>query len=252
MPKQYLTISEFASLRNININSLRYYEKLKILTPAWIDPATKYRYYLPDQLPVLDVITLCIKLDIPLKRLKDYVDQNGVLDEKAILEAGRELMQRKIAEMQTGLELTQFNLDSIRQNQLYCDQTGIYTREIEERFFVAEPFSGDWNSIFQKEKTAINLFHDAQAHGMAPVFPAGILINFETAPVSLSFCFQVLHPSLSDKRTVRVPKADFSCLQIDMTSQTSIYQTLKDNFPMERMKTVIISNMLSPICSWIS
>lgn len=38
--RKYLTISEFAELRNVNINSLRYYEKLKILLPAWVDPQT--------------------------------------------------------------------------------------------------------------------------------------------------------------------------------------------------------------------
>lgn len=31
--KKYFTISEFAKLRNININSLRYYEKIGVLKP---------------------------------------------------------------------------------------------------------------------------------------------------------------------------------------------------------------------------
>ena len=35
--KNYFTISEFAKLRDININSLRYYEKIGILKPAKID-----------------------------------------------------------------------------------------------------------------------------------------------------------------------------------------------------------------------
>ena len=43
--KQYLTISEFAGLRNVNINSIRYYEKQKFLMPAWIRSA--------DEIPLL-------------------------------------------------------------------------------------------------------------------------------------------------------------------------------------------------------
>ena len=35
--KNYFLISEFAKLRGININSLRYYEKMGILKPALID-----------------------------------------------------------------------------------------------------------------------------------------------------------------------------------------------------------------------
>lgn len=89
--KQYLTISEFAGLRNVNINSIRYYEKQKFLMPAWIDPQTKYRYYLPEQLGMLDMILLCIKLGIPLKELKEYIDQSGKLDEKIFWKTEKEL-----------------------------------------------------------------------------------------------------------------------------------------------------------------
>lgn len=100
MKRRYLTISEFAGLRNVRIGSLRYYEKLKILTPARVDPATNYRYCLPEQLKTLGTIMLCVALDIPLKNLKNYVDEDGFLDEKSILETGKKAMQDKISEMQ--------------------------------------------------------------------------------------------------------------------------------------------------------
>lgn len=40
----YFTISEFARLRDININSLRYYEKIGILKPHHVDAQNGYRY----------------------------------------------------------------------------------------------------------------------------------------------------------------------------------------------------------------
>lgn len=243
MTKKYLTISEFAGLRNININSLRYYEKLQLLTPAYIDPKTKYRYYLPEQLGILDAISLCITLGIPLKNLKRYVDENGRLDEKGILEDGKKAMQKKISEMQTGLEITQFNLHNMNENQKYSSQTGIYTREIEERFFIKAPFDGNWDDISEKEKTAIDLFHSAQEQNMAPVFPAGILISYETNPATYSFIVRVLHPSEKDSRIIRIPKATFFCRQVDLTSQTDIQQLLRESFPLQKTKNILISNM---------
>ena len=150
--KDYMTISEFASLRNVNINSIRYYEKQKILIPAWIDPQTKYRYYLPEQLGILDAILLCIRLNIPLKELKSYIDSNGNLDKKGLLEKGKAVMQAKIDAMQTGIAITQFNLDSIEQNKIYSKQKGIYTREIEERFLIEAPIAGKLGDFIQKEK----------------------------------------------------------------------------------------------------
>lgn len=242
--KHYLTISEFAGLRNVNINSIRYYEKLKLLIPAYIDPQTKYRYYLPEQLDVLDTIQLCIKLGIPLKDLKEYVDESGKLDEKGILENGKKLLEERISDIQLGLEITQFNLDKMKHNQKYSDKKGIYTREIEERFFIRAPFHGNWNDLIQKEKAAINLFHTAQKENMAPVFPAGILIHCETEPVSFSFLLQVLHPAQQDERIIHIPKAQFSCLQVELTSQTDILELLRENFSMLDFQSVIISNML--------
>lgn len=243
MTQKYLTISEFARLRDINFNSLRYYEKLKILIPAWVDPITKYRYYLPEQLGTLDTILLAIRLGIPLKDLKKYIDDDGNLDEKKILENGKQAMQEQISEMQKGLELIQFNLDNIEQNQKYCDQKGIYTRRIKERFFIEAPFTGNWNDINKKEEAVKKLFQDAQAKNMAPVLPAGILIHYDIYPVSYSFFIQVLHPKNEDKRIIPIPTADFSCMQIDVTPQTDILDILEQNFDTGKLKVAILSNM---------
>lgn len=242
--KQYLTISEFAGLRNLSIGSLRYYEKLKILTPAWIDPETKYRYYLPEQVNALDTIAFCIEVGIPLKDLKKYIDQNGNMDHKTALENGKKAMQEKIATMRSGLETTQFNLESIRQNQKYSSQIGIYTREIEERFFIEAPFLGDWNNPIHRERASMNLFRKAQKQNMAPVFPAGVLIHWENSPITYSFFVQVLHPCEEKESIIRIPKATFSCMQIDLVSQMDIIKVLEDNFTIQTPNPVIISNML--------
>ncbi|MGM9607634.1 MAG: MerR family transcriptional regulator [Oscillospiraceae bacterium] len=244
MERRYLTISEFAGLRNVSIGSLRYYEKLKILTPARIDPATNYRYYLPEQLKTLDTIMLCVALDIPLKDLKNYVDEEGALDEKSILETGKKAMQDKISEMQAKLEITQFGLDTIARNQRYSERKGVYIREIEERYLIEAPFPGEWKDLSLEEKEPIELFQEAQAKNMAPVFPPGIMIHCETEPVRLSLFFRVLHPDLQDTRIIHLPQAPYRCLQADLTSQTDIRKLLEENFPLQRRKTIIISNML--------
>lgn len=242
--KQYLTINEFAKLRNVNANSIRYYEKLKILTPARIDSKTKYRYYLPEQLVLLDIILLCIHLGIPLKNLAGYIDENGILDERGIFEDGKKIMKEKIADMQSSLELAEFNIKTLEQNQEYCTKKGIYTREIEERFLLVEPFHGNWDDLILKEQTAMNLFRNAQEMNMFPVFPAGILVNCETKPISFSFFVQVLHPPIEDSRIMHIPQGYYSCMQTDLTSNTDISKFLSTNFPSSNIKRAIISNML--------
>ena len=240
--RQYLTIREFAKLRNIDVNSLRYYEKLNILAPAWVDPKTKYRYYVPEQLVTLDIIILCIRLGIPLKQLREYIDEGGRIDKRRILEDGKAAMQDRIAEMQLGLELIQFNLDTMERNQRYSDRAGVYPREFPERYLVRAPFKGNWEDLGEKESAAMELFQLAQDRGLAPVFPAGILVcPGESGP--FSFFFQVLHP-LPGEDVLRVPAGTFSCMQIDLTPDTPILELLSENFPRPGRKMAIISNMV--------
>lgn len=93
----YFTISKFARLRGIDINSLRYYERLGILTPAYTDPHTRYRYYTAEQLSLLDMILLCINLGVPLKELKAYFDESGRFQNRALFEEGKRRTQEKMS-----------------------------------------------------------------------------------------------------------------------------------------------------------
>lgn len=102
--KDHLTISRFARLRGIDINSLRYYERLGILTPAYTDPQTRYRYYTAEQLSVLDMILLCINLGVPLKELRAYFDESGDFRSRALFEEGRRRTEEKIRELQAACE----------------------------------------------------------------------------------------------------------------------------------------------------
>lgn len=243
MEKKYLTIKEFASLRNVSIGSLHYYEDLGILVPAKINPQTKYRYYLPEQLNTLDTIMLCIELDIPLKELKEYVDESGCMDERKILLRGREAMKKRISEMQEKLEITQFSLDSMEGNKMYRNKTGVYKRTIEERFFIESPCHRQWESFVRNGEKPIRLFREAQERNMAPIFPVGIILHYEKRPTEYSYYFQVLHPEKEDGRIIDIPRNDYFCLQTDLSFQSDIVGMLKDNFQGYERKMVIISNI---------
>ncbi|MCJ0606508.1 MerR family DNA-binding transcriptional regulator, partial [Enterococcus cecorum] len=46
---QLFTIHQLAKFTGIPIKALRYYEKIQILTPRYIDETNRYRYYSYDQ-----------------------------------------------------------------------------------------------------------------------------------------------------------------------------------------------------------
>lgn len=72
--KNYLTIGEVSRLKGVGIKSLRYYDRLGILTPAYVNPENGYRYYTREQLLKLDLILLFIELGIPLREFNRYTD----------------------------------------------------------------------------------------------------------------------------------------------------------------------------------
>ncbi len=96
MRNSLLSIGEAAKLKNVSIKALRYYEKLGIFNPAYIDPQSGYRYYSPAQLFDLDVILTCGELGIPLKHILDYQTEQGTIDLRQLLIEGSELAEQKI------------------------------------------------------------------------------------------------------------------------------------------------------------
>ena len=243
--KHGFTISEFAKLRDININSLRYYEKIGVLTPACTDPKTGYRYYTPDQLPVLDAILLCISLDIPLKQLSEYRDENSYILNAKLYETGKEVAQNKIKQIQTELEKIEYTLRYLEANQQYLNTKTLYTRPIIDRTFVTMDYSGDLMDIRSIEQTSAKLYSYAQKSNLSPVFPAGLIISFKNSNITSKVFFEIVRKDLtSDKNIIKIPAGDFLCKQMNLTPETNLVQIINSVFGQEETVDIIVSNML--------
>ena len=107
MDKQHLlTIGNLSKQTGVHVKSLRYYEQLGILIPAYTDPDTGYRYYTLSQIPVVGAIRVCIFLDIPLKEFTGFLtrDQRRI-HYKKLLSHGTMLAHRKIRDIREKLRL---------------------------------------------------------------------------------------------------------------------------------------------------
>lgn len=72
MNDNYLSITELAKLRKVSSETLRYYDRINLLKPAYIDPETKYRYYSVRQSEKLGVIRELRELGMSVEEVKDY------------------------------------------------------------------------------------------------------------------------------------------------------------------------------------
>ncbi len=68
-------INEFAKLASISTRTLRYYDQIELLKPSIVSPAG-YRYYGSSEVNRLQQILFFKALEIPLKNIKEILDQH--------------------------------------------------------------------------------------------------------------------------------------------------------------------------------
>ena len=99
-----LSIGALSKQTGVHIKSLRYYDSLGILRPAYVDPSSGYRYYNLQQIPVVGAIQLCIDLGISLKHFTEYYSESsGQLRYARLIERGTALAKEKIQTIQERL-----------------------------------------------------------------------------------------------------------------------------------------------------
>ncbi len=72
-----LTIGEFAGRSGLSIRALRLYDRIGLLQPAHVVPATGYRRYASRQLYAGRLIALLRRLDMPLTEITTIVSASG-------------------------------------------------------------------------------------------------------------------------------------------------------------------------------
>lgn len=66
-------IGAVARMFGVSVGTLRHYERLGLLAPAWVDPDSGYRYYGPAQFEALNTIRYLRALDMPLTEIGAFV-----------------------------------------------------------------------------------------------------------------------------------------------------------------------------------
>ncbi|PGZ97125.1 MerR family transcriptional regulator [Bacillus pseudomycoides] len=69
--KNLFSVGEVAKMKDITIKALRYYHKMGILIPRYIDETTGYRYYSIDQFIHIDIIKSCRELRTSIVELQE-------------------------------------------------------------------------------------------------------------------------------------------------------------------------------------
>ncbi len=62
-------IGEFSKINKVTVKTLRYYDKVGLLKPAFVDKENGYRYYISEQLPILHKIIALRQMDFSINEI---------------------------------------------------------------------------------------------------------------------------------------------------------------------------------------
>lgn len=146
-----LSIGDLALRTGVSIKSLRYYDKIGILKPKYIDPDTNYRYYSYEQARIVDIIQLFIWLGVPLKDVKILaMDKDNNMNFKELIGYGRNLAEEQILKLKKSLQYLNtieseinrsesYRNDEYKRfllNEKYCYVLPYYENTINKKFYL--------------------------------------------------------------------------------------------------------------------
>jgi DNA-binding transcriptional MerR regulator len=102
-----LAIGDFSRATHLNIKTLRYYHRIGLLVPAYVDPGTGHRRYGTDQIPTAQVIRRFRALEMPLEEIQAVVSTTD-------LAARNELIAEHLRRLEDTLTRTQDAAASLR------------------------------------------------------------------------------------------------------------------------------------------
>lgn len=73
---ELFSIGDISKIFHIPIKTLRYYDEIGLLVPAFVDTNTKYRFYSVDQFVLIDIIRNSKKMGMPLSEVKKAIEED--------------------------------------------------------------------------------------------------------------------------------------------------------------------------------
>ena len=94
------SIGRTARLFRLSVSSLRHYEAIGLVRPAWTDPASGYRYYSLAQFEVLNTIRYLRTLDMPLEQIRSFLENRDPAWMEGRLRQQQKEVRRRIRELE--------------------------------------------------------------------------------------------------------------------------------------------------------
>lgn len=241
-----ISIGNLSKLTGVHIKSLRYYDRIGILKPAYVNPQTGYRFYTFQQLGIVEAIQTCLKLDIPLKDFPSFLSKSGgCINYTNLLEHGKEIAKKKIQAIQNGLAL-------IDEWQTELHRTEIYEHTLQPHIFdmpvkncYIEPFTTHYNSDELYNRLG-HLLLKLQNQALKRGYEFGVIYRYSATKIDRFLFVDLLgeiDPSLPD--ILVLPADKYACKKIEESSIENAPQHFEELFLQDTNRTIIETELFT-------
>ncbi|CAG9611971.1 Multidrug-efflux transporter 1 regulator [Bacillus rhizoplanae] len=137
--KNLFSIGEVAKIKDITIKALRYYHKMGILIPKYIDETTGYRYYSIDQFIHIDIIKSCRELRTSIVELQEIFKDCDTDELLKFLQLKRYEAEENIKKMQEVIKTIDSLHMKVENSKDILNNDEISIKFFEQRYVIVAP-----------------------------------------------------------------------------------------------------------------
>lgn len=236
-----ISIGKLSKITGVHIQSLRYYEKIGILIPAFVDTDSKYRYYSFSQIKIVEAIQYCVELDIPLKNFSAFIsnDQNQI-DYEKLLNYGKEIAQYKIRAIKEKMSFFEELHDDMYHGEI-CLADDFMISRLPQKTYLTIPYCGT-QTCGAFHSAIIKLLEQIRCAGMQTSYDSGLLSLYKKSGVEHFAYVDILdigNQSMQNLNIIEIPETDFICRKKTESNIQNAPKIFPDRFAKSYDKIVV-------------
>ena len=228
--QKYYTIGDVSRIMGISTQTLRYYNSIDLLKPAYVNEDTGYRYYSGDQFHFIDRIRYLQKLGMSLDEIKKVLIHNDIqslIDNLSVLEKD---CQQKISALNDTLDTIKWYRNYFARSEEEQDEKISYVQHFPKRYMVAVKINdGESRESYHLKLTALR--NRESMKELSYMRQYSIIVDYDKLlEVKLKpLCLGMFIKSVPEnfKRTqippgsiIEIPEGDYYCFRSRILSES--------------------------------
>lgn len=250
MPENRLySIGETSKITGVSIQTLRNYSNDGLITPAYIDPQSGYRYFAFHQFHIIDRIKYLRSLDLPLPQIRELISDGSPAAIAEYLSDQAENLKQQILLLEKKKKDLEWYSSYFRYYTETSDNRGPHIRHLKQRIILGTEISSlpvnieDTEVQLTRLKTEYSRTGASYLRQFGYLLPYGSVLKKKWEPYR-HFIYLAQLPSQYKEEDITVlPEGDYFCCTFRLHHLEELDLTpLNRIFPAHQIPPFVIAN----------